>query len=173
MKAAKTLTVIVVLGVLGYMTYGISLKYREKETAENRIAVLPNFTLERLQGGFFMQDDLSPGSPLIFLYYNSSCTFCRAETRAIKKNMKELGGNQLIFVSPEDKTDIKGFAEEFGLYGMPDIVFLQDTGLEFAGIFGIKSVPTTYLYNKDRTLIRRFNGPVKIESIIEALQKSD
>src|SRR5690554_6801360 len=103
MKSTKILIVSVVFGFLGYMAYAVTVKYMEKESLRKRISTIPSFRFERLGDGMFTDADLSANSPLILLYFNSSCEFCRAEARGIKINSEKLGDIQLVFVSTEEK----------------------------------------------------------------------
>lgn len=170
MKGVKLLIVAGVIGFLGCMVMAITLKYKESEAQRKRISTLPSFKLERLEYGFFTDDDLTANRPLILLYFNSTCEFCRAEAREIKNRIESFKEIQLVFVSTEEKIDIKKFAEEYRLCENANVVFLKDTNMEFSRIFGIKSVPVTYIYNQHRQLMREFKGAVKVASMIEALQ---
>lgn len=170
MKGVKILIVAGVIGFLGYMVIAITLKYAEGEAHRKRISTLPSFKLERLGNGFFTDADLTANRPLILLYFNSTCEFCRAEAREIKNKIESFKEIQLVFVSTEEKIDIKNFAEENGLCENANVVFLQDTNMEFSRIFDVKSVPVTYLYNQHRQLMGEFKGAVNVASMVEALQ---
>src|SRR5690606_35979325 len=117
MKNTKRIIVSVVLGFLGYMAYAVTSKYMEKESVRKRISTIPAFRFERLGDGVFTDEDLTANRPLILLYFNSSCEFCRAEAREIKNNLEKLRAIQMVFVSTEEKIDIRKFAEEHGLSG--------------------------------------------------------
>jgi len=171
MKTVKILIVAVVIGFLGYMAYAINLKYSEGKELRNRISTLPPFRFERIGEGFFTEDDLDANTPLILFYFNSSCTFCRSEANEIRNKLGRFSGFQLVFVSTEDKILIKKFSEEFGLNGKGNDIFLRDSDLEFSRIFGVITVPATYIYNTERQLIKEFKGAVKIASLLEAIQE--
>ena len=173
MKHVKILIVSVVLGFLGYMTYAISVKYVEKESLRTRVSTMPDFRFERLGDGTFTDGDLVANRPLILIYFNSACEYCRMEARRIKEKLGTFNAFQLVFVSTEEKAEIENFAEVHGLSGHPNVVFLQDANMEFSKIFGINTVPAAYLYDKDRRLIKEFRGAVGIDSMLEALQNRD
>lgn len=167
----KVVIVAVILSFLVYMAYSITLKYLEKETLRNRLSTMPSFRLERLTGGAFTESDLAE-SPVVISYFNSTCEFCRAKSKAMKLRMEEFKGIQLLFVSIEDKIVIEEFSEEHGLHEYPNVVFLQDSNMEFSKTFGITTIPVTFIYNKDRQLMGEFKGAVKIESMLEALHEN-
>src|SRR5690554_2451477 len=167
----KVVIVAVVLSFLLYMAYFITLKYLEKETLRNRLSTIPSFRLERLTGGAFTEIDMAE-SLVVINYFNSTCEFCRAKSKALKLRMEEFKGIQLVFVSSEDKIVIGKFSEEHGLHEYPNVIFLQDSNMEFSKTFGITTIPVTFIYNKDRQLIGQFKGAVKIESMLEALHEN-
>ncbi len=168
MKSTKMLIVSVVCGFLGYMAYAVTVKYMEKESLRDRISTIPSFHFDRLEDGVFTERDLAANRPLVLIYFNSSCEFCRIEAREIKDKIGKFDAIQLVFVSTEEKTEIQNFAEEHGLTG--HALFLQDANMEFSKIFGVNTVPAAYLYDKDRQLIKEFRGAVGIDSMLEAFQ---
>lgn len=163
--------VLVILAFLGYMAYAINRKLLEKEALRERISTIPSFRFERLEDGFFTENDLAENKSLVFLYFNSTCDFCRLEAKAIQGRIEEFDAVQLVFVSIEEKVDIKNFAEEHDLYENTNVVFLQDSRMEFSRIFGVNSVPATFFYNKNGKLVNQFNGAVRADSMLEALQE--
>ena len=167
----KVVTAAVILSFLVYMAYSITLKYLENETLQNRISTIPSFRLERLTGGTFTEEDLAEGS-IILNYFNTTCEFCRAKLKALKSRMEEFEGVQLVFVSSEEKIAIKEFSGEREFQERPNVIFLQDPNLEFSKTFGVVAIPVTFIYNKDRQLIKEFKGAVKIESMLEALHEN-
>lgn len=167
----KTYLIISVLGFLGYMAFAISGKRTEKEALRMRIATVPSFRLERVEGGFFTEEQLSQHKPFILVYFNSGCDLCKLEAKSIGSRLGEFDNAQLAFVSTEEKVDIRDFAQEYGLSGSCNVVFLQDPNLEFSKIFGINTVPATFIYSKKGKLVNQFSGPVKVDFILEALQE--
>src|SRR5690554_2811314 len=168
---AKILIITVILGFLVYMALAIIQKLSEKEELRERISEIPSFRLERLSNGFFTEKELPISQPVIFLLINSTCDFCRLEAKAIKDRIAEFKDVQLVFVSTEEKIDIENFAKEYGLYESDNVVFLQDPSMEFSGVFGISTVPATFVYNQDGELVRQFNGAVKVDLMLEALKE--
>lgn len=164
----KVVIVAFIFGFLGFMGYSIALKYLEKESIRERISTIPSFRLERLAGDVFTENELAEG-PVVLDYFNSTCDFCRAKSKAIKLRIEEFRGIQLVFVSSEEKVIIEKFSEENGLNKYPNVVFLHDSNMAFSKAFGVTTIPATFIYSRDRKLIKEFKGAVKIESILEVL----
>lgn len=156
------------VSILGIMIIG---KIEEKNEALGRISVLPPFQFQSISSDQYYSDwDLPQGKMVFIFHVNSTCDFCQYEAMQVAKNLDSFQGNTLVFVSSEEKEDILVFAKEFGLWNRPHVVFLQDDSLNFPDIFGLRTIPGSIVYDKDRKLLARFNGAVKAEKLLELIE---
>ena len=165
----KIIIGIFIIGIIAFLGYSIITNLNNKEKVADRIRTIPHFSFKTIEGEVFSQLEISKTKPKLFIYFNSSCDFCKAEAKQIQENSDQLDGVQLLFVSFEDKKEIKAFASEYGLLNQMNMIFLEDESMEFSEIFDVKSIPFMLLYSKENKLIKKFKGLTKIENVIMLL----
>jgi peroxiredoxin len=170
-KILKTTIPILFLFVLGYVGYKIASKINHKKEVAENIKTIPVFSYETIDGLHYTNENLVLSKATIFVYYNSECDFCNHEAEMIQQNIDKFKNAQILFVSFEDKQKIKKFATQHKLLNYDNVHFLCDSKGTFAATFDVKSLPCLVLYDKNRQLIEKIKGQVKIETILEKFQK--
>ncbi len=168
-KKLKISVAIAIVGLIVFLGYTISSKLDHKKEVAQKIKTIPNFSFTTLENKVFTQKQLKP-LPVVFVYFNSGCDYCRSETKKIKKQQQDFKDIQLIFVSYESKDNILKFAEEHQLKDQENIVFLQDKKDLFSQLFDVNTVPYIVTYNTNQQLQGKFKGATKIDAILGSLQ---
>ncbi len=169
-KKLKISIGIILIGIIGYLGYGIGSKLKHKKEVTERIKIVPEFSFKTLDGETFTQNELSTTLPKLFIYFNSECEFCQGEAEQIKKQLPQLQHIQIIMVSHEPSDGIKIFAQKYHLANQKNIIFLEDNRLRFSTIFDAKTIPFMLLYSNDNKLLQKFKGATKIEKIMALLE---
>jgi len=167
-KNAKPLIGIVVLAITIFLGYQIGIKISEKRTLAEQIKDIPDFTFQNLDGTLFTQNNLQ-NTPTIFIYFNSGCDYCQSEAAQIEESLSDFKDLQLIFVSIETKETIQKFAQQYKLDNQENIRFLEDREGKFSDIFGVKSVPYTFIYDEKKILLKKFSGATSVKNILKSL----
>lgn len=158
------------LGIITFMGYTVFSKINyKKEVAEN-IKRIPVFSYPTLKGTLFSNQNLKEDMAVVFFYFNSECEFCQEEAELIQMNIEKLKNIQLIFISTEESKTITEFSEQYQLSEYDNVCFLCDTKADFSALFDVKSLPSVILYDKNKNLIEKVKGQIKIESIIEKVK---
>jgi len=161
---------IIILIVFSYMGYHIVQASQNKKIREERIAHIPIFELKTLQEGIFTNKNLKQNVSVVFLYFNSECDFCQAETEEIISNIKKLEDIQVFFVSNEPIKQIIEFQQKYKLDDYNNVMFLCDYENKFSELFGVKTIPTSFIYSKEGVLLYKNDGPVKIEYLLKSIK---
>lgn len=169
-KILKILIPIIIIALLAFMGYKVVAKISHKKQVAENIKKIPNFSYLTLENKIFSQEDLLTNQPTLFIYFNSECDFCQHEAEMVQENIEKLKDIQVIFVSYEPMDKIKQFATNFNLLNHDNIRFLFDAKSSFATTFDVNSLPCLVLYDKDKNLIEKIKGQVKVETILEKLQ---
>jgi thiol-disulfide isomerase/thioredoxin len=108
------------------------------------------------------------GGLLIVNFTSVNCKPCKKEIPellAIKKSSEKL---HLLFIYAECCQPVKDHASTFGIL---DMAFVDPFG-KVRGIFEVKSFPVTFIINRNRTVVGRYDGYTteNIESIRDAVQ---
>ncbi len=159
------------ISVLVYLGYNINANLKHKREVAERIKTIPKFNFKTLNGENFTQNNISKTLPKLFIYFNSECEFCNGEAQKLKDNISNFKNVQLLFVSHEEMDNITAFAKKYQLLNKDNIVFLQDSKLEFSVIFDAKTLPFMLLYSKDNNLIKKFKGSTNPKKILTYLSK--
>lgn len=133
------------------------------------IQTLPSFTATDLDGNLFSNSDLKNNRPIVLTYFNSGCDFCQQEAKNIRENIRLLNDVLLLLVSSEPPDAISNFAQQNDLIQCDNVVFLHDVNSKVASLFGVSTIPTTLIYNKDLQLMKIHKGPIKAPLILKEL----
>ncbi len=166
-KYLKIILPIVVISLLAIMGYKVIDKINYKKQVAENIKQMPIFSYFDLEGNLFTKDNLQNNKPILFVYYNSECDFCNHEAEIIQQNLEKLKEIQIVFISFEKTDKIKEFAQKYSLLQHDNINFISDSKATFATTFDVKSLPCLVLYDKERNLIEKIKGQVKIETVLE------
>lgn len=158
------------LGLLGYFGYGMFVKIQQKKEVAERIEQVPDFSFKTMVGRDFTRTELSGGSTIVFIYFNSECEYCQEEAKEIHKSLSKFKNVQLIFVSNETPEKINFFSEHYKLVQHDNIRFLHDSRNDFALLFGAATIPYSLVYDENQVLVATFKGFVKAENLLKVLQ---
>lgn len=169
-KYLKILIPALLISFLAFMGYKIGTKIKEKEAVVAQISSVPAFAYEDLNDKSFTNATLEETKSTLFIYFNSECDFCNQEAEMVQENIEQLKGIQIVFISLETKEKIKAFATQYKLLDYANIHFVCDTKASFASTFDVKSLPSLVLYNKNKELVEKIKGQVKVETILKKLE---
>jgi peroxiredoxin len=166
-KFVGFILILLILGLVGWMIYTSVKTLSKKEALAENIQEVPEFSLLLMDNSSISIRKNYTQSPLLLIYFNSECEYCKAEAREIVKNRELLTGIEMIFISLEPLQNIKRFGDGIGLSSMPNVLLGKIDDKTADGILGITSAPQLFIYNRDGKLTKQFKGSTKIEAIIK------
>jgi peroxiredoxin len=84
---------------VGWMIIASVKTAKEKEAIAAGISQVPEFSLQLPDStSISIQRDYTK-SPLLLIYFNSECEYCKAEAKEIVENQELLEGIEMIFIS--------------------------------------------------------------------------
>jgi cytochrome c biogenesis protein CcmG/thiol:disulfide interchange protein DsbE len=150
----------VVVGVLALLWFGLA--QRERGTvgeATVPFKTAPSFTLGLFDGSSLSLDDtLASGKPVVVNFWASWCAPCQDEAPVLEAAWRrEQGGVTFVGVDVEDiDADAQSFLAKYNT--------TYPNGSGGAGpisvSYGMRGVPETYFIAPDRTVVRKWNGPL-------------
>ena len=170
-KTGKIIVLIFVAALLGGLGYMFVHKMNQKTEAAENIKTLPSFSFKTLDGAEFSNKDLKAQTPTVFLFFSTQCDFCHYEAREIKKNIEQFSNYQICMVCSDKLEEIAEFTKVYDLDKYPQIKVLQDPERKSFTYFAIATVPSTYIYSGDGSLIKEYKGETKIEAVLDAIRK--
>lgn len=173
-KYLKIIIPLLVLSLIAFMGYKVVSKINHKKAVAENIKTIPAFSyVSIIDDTVFTNGSLVANKSTLFIYFNSECEFCNHEAEMVEENIAKLKDIQIIFVSFEEKEKIKLFAKQYKLLNHANIHFVCDTKASFATTFDVKSLPTVVIYNRDKELVEKIKGQVKIETILGKLEEGN
>lgn len=172
-KTILIIIVIAVLGVLTYLGFNVVSKAKEKNQIAKQLEVIPEFKFLTLEQQPFTKANLKPNLNTIFIYFNSDCDFCQHEAQSISDNLDKFKDVLFIFVSTEPIAIIQQFSVQYNLNDQQNITFLYDSLSTFSSQFETNNIPYLLIYDKNQKLIKKHKGQLNAKGISRALQQND
>jgi peroxiredoxin len=169
-KAIQVIILATITCVFLLLLYSVVTKSNHKKRITERLGSIPEFEFYQLNDSSYTQKDLNKSQATVFIYFHVDCDFCEHESGSIATHLHEFKDTQLLFISIEEESKIKQFAEKYSLLNRSGVIFLQDKKDLFPEVFDIKSVPSTLVYDRHGKLRKRFNGQTLAPTILKALQ---
>jgi thiol-disulfide isomerase/thioredoxin len=166
-KVLAGLLIFSIICLAGWMIFASVKTVNEKEAHANSIKEVPEFSLQLWDSSFVAVGGNYTKKPLVLIYFNSECEYCKSEAREVVENKKQLEGIDLLFISSEPLPHIKQFGDNIGLSDLPNALFGKIDDETADKILGITSAPQLFIYNKEGKLTKQFKGSTKIEAIIK------
>ncbi len=145
--------------------YLISRKAEEKAQAKEKIQTMPDFSFLALDSTVFSAADLAERKTIL-VYFNSTCEHCQYEAAEISKHIKEFENINLLFVSEQNLAEIRAFSETYGLDKQENVKFLKAPDNGFYKVFGSSPIPSIFIYNAEKQLIKNYKGETKVELLM-------
>jgi peroxiredoxin len=116
----------------------------------------PSFRLTGLDGPVQSLEDILTRGPALLAFYKISCPVCQLTAPYLER----LAANhaiQVIGISQDEASGTRGFTERFGIT-FPTLLDSSSEGYPASNAYGITSVPSLFLLERDGTIARSFNG---------------
>ena len=163
-KALLTSLLVTFLSVAMLLTYLVIEKILEKRNVAEKVDTLSAKNLVDL-------DSLPFSTPrdtkVILIFFNSTCDHCQQEAIDIKENISGFNKGAVVFFSSESLAAIRDFSTRSGLSAHSFVHFAKIDSEKLFDEFGVLSVPHTFIYNKERKLVKEFKGAAAAEAILK------
>jgi peroxiredoxin len=168
-KKVRILIALLLISLVGFLGYKITNTLKAKKEAAVRIQTIPNFSFFNLEGTVYTQKNL-PNKPIVFVYFNSECDFCKSEATKIQERLVDFNNIQFVFISFEEVKTISQFAKHYKLDHQENVLFLEDRTATFSQIFDANTIPFILVYDAHKKLLQKFKGATKVDAILEVLE---
>lgn len=167
----RTLIIVIVTCLFGYLAYGIYKKKMTKREILSKVTSFPAVRFISLNGKMVTEKQMA-GKPLWLIFFHSDCEYCHMEAENIRKagtpdNIK------IWMVSSEPQDTLSAFARRYDLDNLSYLQFLNDKYHADYQTFGVTASPASFLYGSDGALIKQYKGVVKIETVLQDWRESN
>jgi peroxiredoxin len=105
--------------------------------------------------------EIIAGGPTLLVFFKVTCPVCQL-TLPFLNRIHRSGGMAVYGISQDDVRDTREFLREFGV-SFPMLLDSEDAGYPASNAYGISSVPTLFLVERDG----------KLASVVEGWQKAE
>jgi thiol-disulfide isomerase/thioredoxin len=119
----------------------------------------------------FNTSAITRGKVSIFVFFSPGCEHCQDETIDLIKNMSEVKEIQFYYVSIDSLFRIRDFRDFYELSKYPNIVIGRDYTYSFPRLSGLRSIPSSAIYDERGKLRVIVNGGFKVSDIVEKVKK--
>src|SRR6266568_3030560 len=110
----------------------------------------PEFRLPLLECGETDLRELIANGPILLVFFKITCPTCQL-TLPFLERLHRPGTLAMYGISQNDAEDTREFNQEFGVT-FPALLDGEDGGFEASNAFGISTVPTMFLVERDGTI---------------------
>jgi thiol-disulfide isomerase/thioredoxin len=170
-KILKIVIPALVIGLLGFLIYGIVTKLNIKSAAEEKIKEVPDFKFYTLSNNGFTNENIPANKAVVIIHFSPDCENCQDEASDLQKDIGLLPDVEILMVSEAKKEEVAKFMMDYKLDSNPQIIALLDKDHVFFKAFGQVLNPLVYIYNKEHKLVRHYVGQTRVEAISKALKQ--
>lgn len=116
----------------------------------------PDFRLSRLDGGTVALPELIANGPILLAFFKVTCPVCQL-TFPFLQRLHNPTALPIYGVSQNCEEDTREFNRYFGVT-FPTLLDREDDDFPASNAFGISSVPTMFLIERDGTISRVIEG---------------
>ena len=116
----------------------------------------PDFRLKRLAGGETSLGDLLANGPVLLAFFKVTCPVCQL-TLPFLERIHAAGTLPIYGISQNDPEDTREFIQEFGIT-FPMLLDEEDNRYPASNAYGISTVPTMFLVERDGAVSRVIEG---------------
>jgi peroxiredoxin Q/BCP len=121
----------------------------------------PDFRLPRLGGGEVTLAEIAAAGPALVAFFKVTCPVCQL-TFPFLERIAAAGTIPVFGISQNDSEDTREFNDEFHIT-FPTLLDPEEGNFPASSGFGISSVPTIFLIERDGTVARVIEGWLKKE----------
>ncbi len=116
----------------------------------------PDFRLPLLDAGETSLQDIVSAAPALRVFFKVSCPVCQL-TLPFLDRIRSTGRLPIYAVSQNDAAETRDFNREFRL-SLPTLLDPEEDGFFVSNAFGVSSVPSMFLVERDGTVSRVIEG---------------
>lgn len=105
----------------------------------------------------------------VVVYFSPICNHCQHLAEDITGNMKSFKNVKFLFISSYSITEIKTFANNYGLNKFKNISLFQDDQYKFVNFYKLRSLPGIFVYDTSQDFLATMPDHFKIEDLIKAV----
>ncbi len=165
MKCLRILILLLLPALPGFsQTAKDSLPYLKYPT-------LPAFMLQNPDSiSYFNMYDVRPDRPTVLFFFAPDCEHCHMTTKELLGAMDSMKNADFYWFTYMPLTALRSFSEQYRLEGYQNIKVGRDYTFFFMKFYGASTVPYLVIYDKNKKLVKLYDGAIKVPEVVKILQ---
>ncbi len=132
---------------------------------------VPSIICGNIDNNPFNLEMVDDQKQILLIYFTIHCDFCQFKLKELEKRVPEFGNTEVVMISPEPLDSLIVFNQQlqFDLYPNAAIYHCPYDTLQKH--FGKLVAPTTFIYGKDKKLLKKFIGATRIDDMLNVIQQ--
>jgi hypothetical protein len=169
MKKYKIIITLIFLSCMSIVLYFILHEYDKKIMLLKNITIMPQVELYKLDSNIFNYDILDKNFPTFIMYFNSYCNHCHYQLLDVFNHYSYLDYVNILMISSESLERLSSIKNQYSFKDFPKIHLLHIDPILAINILGVKRSPSLYLYDKNKILIKKIEGEIKMDLAISII----
>jgi len=104
------------------------------------------------------------------MLFSPDCDHCKDQMEILTKNMIKLRNTEIVMSTFQPIYKIRDFCKLYNLRRYPNVHVGRDVKYFFGPFYRIRYAPLLAVYDKDRNLVKVFEGDTRIDKLLEAIK---
>lgn len=154
------------------LLFTLSSFAQQKIDYQKKGSPMPNFYVNRMDGGYIISSHLKKGKPVMIMIFSPQCEHCAYIIDSLKTVRDDVKTTQMLFVAEErNKEYMEGFMETTKIKG--DAMFRNigtNKGELIYAIYTNKILPQITFYDANHKLVKIFDGNYQFADVKKYLK---
>jgi peroxiredoxin len=168
MRYKKAILTIILAAIFAVIMLLIIFKSLNQVTAIQHPHRMPAFRFLNLQHEPLTIDTVECTHSVV-IFYSPGCAFCEHEGAELARNAAQFMECKLFFITMEPLDSAKAYTVRHQLLSHAGYYSLVDTTRLAVLEFGVRIIPTTFIYDRDKNLIKAFEGEINAKRLAKAI----
>ncbi|MDR1582397.1 MAG: peroxiredoxin family protein [Prevotellaceae bacterium] len=164
----KTIFAVVLAAIFIVFAVLILLKSVNQTAQAQHPQRLPAFCFLNLRHESLTIDTVDCAHSVV-IFYSPGCAFCEHEGAELSRNAERFAGCKLFFVTMEPLDSAKAYTARHQLLSHTGYYSLVDTTRLAVLEFGVRTIPTTFIYDRDKNLIKVLEGEINAKRLAKVI----
>ena len=111
--------------------------------------------------------NIPEGKNSVLIYFSPTCEHCEMLTQELIANQDSLSNTLIYMISPVDMSVTKAFDKKYQVSEQKKMYLYKDEQHLFAAYYGVRYLPFVVVYDKDKKLIKGYEGGIKMNELNE------
>jgi thioredoxin-related protein len=136
-------------------------------------SILPKIAFINNKTRFTIIADIA--EPIIVMYFSANCPHCTYQIKLLDTNCQKMNGIKLYLFTADNILNEKAIKGLLGsLFYKNGNVFIGTVNEEeFLNKFGTKVTPAFFVFDRNKKLVSKNYGEIKIDKLLEPIRSSD